>query len=89
MHADFESEFYMSKANFDQLETTGRVPATSETFISPSQEYAQRYGGVTLEFTVRAGTQDALAGIGVRNASAVASAAYPDMPLVSSGWTST
>jgi hypothetical protein len=55
----------MSKANFDQLQTTGRVPATSETFISPSQEYAQGYNGVTVKFSVRAGTPDALAGIGI------------------------
>jgi hypothetical protein len=79
----------MSKSNFNQLQATGRVPATSETFISPSQEYAQGYDGVTARFSVRAGTQDALAGVGVRDASAAASAAYPDMPLVSSGWTST
>jgi hypothetical protein len=69
----------MSKANLGQL----------ETFISPSQEYAQGYEGATVRFTVRAGTQDALAGVGVRDASAAASAAYPDLPLVSSVWTST
>lgn len=79
----------MSKENFGQLQATGRVPATSETFVSPSGEYASRYEGVTVKFAVRGGTQDALAGVGVRDASAVASAAYPDMPLVSPGWTST
>jgi hypothetical protein len=78
----------MSKSDFDQLQSTGRVPATSETFISPSQAYSQGYQGVTVRFSVQAGTQDALAGMGVRDASAAASVAYPDMPLVSSGWTS-
>lgn len=34
----------MSKENFGQLQATGRVPATSETFVSPSGEYASRYG---------------------------------------------
>jgi hypothetical protein len=81
----------MSKANLEQLQATGRVPATSETFISPSQEYAQGYEGTTVRFTARAGTQDALAGIGIRDPSAVASAAYPDMPTPQnfSGWTRT
>ena len=45
----------MSKENLGQLQATGRVPATSETFISPSQEYAQGYEGTTVRFTVRAG----------------------------------
>jgi RHS repeat-associated protein len=81
----------MSKVNFEQLQTTGRVPATSETFISPSQEYARGYNGVTVKFSVRAGTQDALAGIGIRDSSAVSSVAYPDMPSPQnfSGWTRT
>jgi len=81
----------MSKANFAQLNATARVPATSETFISPSQAYAQRYAGITVRFSVRGGTQDALAGIGIRDSSAVASAAYPGMPspLNFSGWTRT
>ena len=81
----------MSKANSEQLHATGRVPATSETFISPSQEYAQGYNGVTVRFSVRAGTQDALAGIGIRDSSAVSSAAYPAMPSPQnfSGWTRT
>jgi hypothetical protein len=79
----------MSKENFGQLQATGRVPATSDTFVSPSQEYAQGYEGTTVRFTVRGGTRDALAGVAVRDASDVASAAYPDMPLVSSGWTRT
>jgi hypothetical protein len=77
----------MSKENFGELQATGRVPATSETFISPSEEYASKYAGVTVRLSVRAGTTDALAGVGVRDASALAAAAYPDMPLVSSGWT--
>jgi hypothetical protein len=76
----------MSEEHFAQLGETGRVPASSETFISPSGEYASGYNGVTVRFSVKAGTTDALAGIGVRDSSALTSAAYPDMPLVSSGW---
>ena len=42
-----------------------------------------------VRFTVRPGTTDALAGVGVRDTSALASEAYPDMPLVSKGWMGT
>ncbi|MGH3159999.1 MAG: RHS repeat-associated core domain-containing protein [Streptosporangiaceae bacterium] len=79
----------MSKANFEELLMTGRVPATGETFISPLEAYAARYEGTTVKFTVQAGTQDALAGLGVRDGSGVASAAYPGMSPVSGGWPST
>jgi hypothetical protein len=65
------------------------VPATAETFISPSEAYSSGYEGTTVRFTVQGGTQDALAGVGVRDASDAAASAYPDMPLVSRGWTST
>lgn len=78
----------MSKANYQELLATRRVPSTNETFISPSEAYASRYTGVTVKFAVQAGTQDALAGLGVRDGSNVASAAYPDMPPVSGGWAS-
>jgi len=79
----------MSKENYSELQATGRVPATSETFISPSGEYASQYEGVTVRFSVQPGETEALAEIGVRDTSALASAAYPEMPVVSSGWTST
>ena len=39
-----------------------------------------------MEFTVRAGTTDALAGIGVRNGAGVVRDAYPAMPKVYTGW---
>jgi len=77
----------MSNEDFAQLQATGNVPATSETFISPSQAYAQGYDGTTVELTVQSGTHDALASIGVRDTSLLAAERYPDMPVVSSGWT--
>jgi RHS repeat-associated protein len=85
-----ETETYyrtMSQADYEQLVATGRVPATAETFTSPSLEYAGKYNGVTVEFAVRAGTTDALLGIGVRNA-ALSCGAYDGLPLVQQGWTS-
>lgn len=77
----------MSQPNYNTLLTTGQLPATSETFISPSLEYAQQYNGVTVQFNVQAGTTDALLGMGVRNSAAgFAGTAYEGLPLVQSGW---
>jgi RHS repeat-associated protein len=77
----------MSQANYEQLLKTGQIPATSETFISPSLQYAQQYNGVTVQFNVQAGTQNALMGMGVRNsAAAFTGTAYEGLPLVQSGW---
>jgi hypothetical protein len=39
----------MSQDHYEQLLNTGKLPATSETFISPSLEYAQQYNGVTVK----------------------------------------
>ena len=78
----------MSKANFEDLQATGRVPATGETFISPSSEFSSAYEGTTVQFSVQPGTTDALANVGVRDTSNLVGAAYPDMPVVQSGWTS-
>ena len=75
----------MSQANYDTLAATGKLPATSETFISPSLEYAQQYNGVTVQFNVQAGTTDSLLGMGVRNAG-LNGGAYGNLPLVQSGW---
>lgn len=79
----------MSKEHAAELHSTGRLPATSETFISPSAEFSSAYEGQMVEFSVRPGTTRSLAGVGVRDSSAVTGAVFPDMPLVSSGWTST
>lgn len=79
----------MSQADYDMLVATRNLPATSETFISPSLEYAQQYNGVTVQFNVQAGTQNALMGMGVRNsAGGFAGTAYEGLPTVQSGWTS-
>lgn len=75
----------MSQAHYDQLLATGKLPATAETFISPSLEYASKYNGVTVQFGVQAGTTDALMGMGVRNAG-LNGGAYGGLPLVQSGW---
>jgi RHS repeat-associated protein len=77
----------MSQENYQQLLNTGQIPATGETFITPSLQYAQQYNGVTVQFNVQAGTQDALMGMGVRNsANDFIGTSYESLPLVQSGW---
>jgi hypothetical protein len=56
--------------------------------ISPSLEYAQRFNGVTVQFTVQAGTTDALLGMGVRGPGLVGDP-YSNLQPVYSGWGST
>jgi uncharacterized protein YcfJ len=75
----------MSQANYEQFLGTGQIPATGETFISPSLEYASQYDGVTVQFNVQAGTTDTLLGMGVKNAG-LSGGAYDNLPLVESGW---
>lgn len=76
----------MSQKDYQTLVSTGRLPATSETFISPSASYASRYDGVTVQFTVNPGTTRTLTGMGVRDQSAALRGT--NMPSVSSGWSS-
>jgi RHS repeat-associated protein len=79
----------MSDEHFNTLQSTGKLSATKETFISPTQAFSEGYTGRLVKFTVRSGTTDKLAQIGVRDASAATRAAFPNMPLVSKGWTRT
>jgi hypothetical protein len=76
----------MSQSHFDEMGKTGKVPATGETFVSPSKSYAQQYNGPTVEINVKAGTRSNLAGIGVRNNGPGVSSEFPNMPQVQSGW---
>ena len=75
----------MSPANYEQLLNTGRIPATGETFISPSLQYAQQYNGITVQFSVQAGTTDSLLGMGVRNVG-LSGGPYNSLPVLQSGW---
>jgi RHS repeat-associated protein len=79
----------MSKSDLELLQTTGRIPATGETFISPSEDFASTYEGATVRLSVRAGTMRALEGIGVRDTSLLAATRYPEMPIVGPGWGAT
>ncbi|WP_066912951.1 putative T7SS-secreted protein [Millisia brevis] len=76
----------MSPDHFAQLESTGRFPGTSETFISPNQSFSEDYSGVLVRLTTQDGTYDALAEIGVRDMSRDTTLLHPDMPPTSRGW---
>ncbi len=75
----------LSKTDYEAFVKTGNIPATGETFISPTKEFSADYKGVLLEINTKAGTLKQLEAIGVRNiANAHPNAA---MPVVESGWT--
>jgi RHS repeat-associated protein len=78
----------MSQAHYDQLLATGKLPATAETFISPTKAFAANYDGVLVQFNVRGGTTQALRGIGVRDFASNTALRYGDLPTASKGWTS-
>ncbi|MGU3347441.1 two-partner secretion domain-containing protein [Pseudomonas monsensis] len=79
----------MSQEHYDDLISTGKLPATGETFISPTKDFSLDYDGVLVKFDLWPGAVDALSGIGVRDKSKVVRNIYPDMPLSTSGWTMT
>lgn len=86
-----KTTFYRSMTADDlaTLNSTGKVAPGSETFISPSANYASKYNGITVEFTVRNRTVNWLTKIGVRDTSKLVFGIYPDMNIVSKGWMST
>jgi hypothetical protein len=77
----------MSRADYETLVRTGRIPATSETFISPTRSFSEAYEGVLVEFKVNPGTTDALRSIGVTDHSALVRQQLGELPQVSKGWT--
>ncbi len=77
----------MSQAHYEQLLKTGKLPATAETFISPTRAFAADYDGVLVQFRLRGGVQDALRSVGGRDTSVLARELFPNMPVIESGWT--
>jgi RHS repeat-associated protein len=61
----------MSEGDFAQLQESGLIPATGETFIAQDVEYygTKTYDGVLVQFNVQPGTTDSLLDIGVRDTS--------------------
>ena len=77
----------MSQADYDYLRMTGELPATSETFISPTYTFSSNYDGVIVKFELRNGTTNSLLEIGVGNNADQAIRDYGVLPQVSKGWT--
>lgn len=77
----------MSSEDFEIFQKTGKIPATGETFISPTQAYSEKYEGVLVKFKVESGTTDELLKIGVRNDSKTLKSEFPDLKPSSKGWT--
>ncbi len=86
-----KTTFYrtMSEDDYATLHASGKLPAGSETFISPSSSYVSTYKGVTVKFTVRNRTVNWLTKIGVKDGSPLVGGMYPSMPMVSKGWMAT
>ena len=79
----------MSNADYNELVSTGKLPAGTETFVSPNASYASSYDGITVKFSIKNRTLNWLKKIGVRDTSALVSNMYPSMPIVSKGWMAT
>jgi hypothetical protein len=76
----------MSKEHFKALKQTGRLPATGETFISPTRAFSARYDGVLVQFRLQPGTTAKLAEHGVSDGSDLVRGAYPALRKCDSGW---
>ena len=86
-----KTTFYrtMSADDYATLQASSKLPAGTETFISPSSSYASTYNGVTVKFTVRNRTVNWLTKIGVKDGSTLVGSMYSSMPMVSKGWMAT
>ncbi len=76
----------MSRADYEEFLRTGKIPATSETFISPTQAYSEKFRGVLVKFNVKAGTKDQLKSVGVSDGSKLVKQQEGNLPKVTKGW---
>ena len=86
--SDKTTEVYyrtMSPSDYDYLRMTGELPATGETFISPTKAFSSDYDGVMVRFELNDGTTSMLEKIGLSNGdrAPLARAVYPNMSYVS------
>jgi len=78
----------MSLEQYQELMVTSKVPATTETSVSPSIGYSSQYSGVLVKFTLAPGTSAALQDIGV-TANEPAALQFPNMPASAGNWMQT
>jgi hypothetical protein len=74
----------MSPGDFAKLQRTGKIPATGETFISPSEVYSSGYEGVLVRVTTKPGTMQQLMGMGVTANPGTANL-FPALPSATKG----
>ena len=77
----------MSQSDFAKFQRTGKMPATGETYISPSRAYSSGYEGVLVQIKVKPGTMSKLAENGIAGNSGTVNKVFPNMPRSSKGWT--
>ena len=77
----------MSRSDFEHFLSTGKLRATTETFISPTRKFSEAYEGVLVKFQLAEGTTQALRGIGVRAHGKKSEDLLPDLPQVKKRWT--
>jgi hypothetical protein len=76
----------ISESDYDQLLSSGRMPATTETSTSPLQAFSEDYDGVLVKYYVNLGTIDDLKVIGRTDGSGLVASQFGDMPQAVSGW---
>ncbi len=77
----------MSREHFAEFIETGRMPATTETFTSPTRAFSEGYDGILVRFQLEPGTIARLRRIGVRSHGRRSAREMPDLPEVRRGWT--
>ncbi|CAL2108655.1 hypothetical protein T190115A13A_90001 [Tenacibaculum sp. 190524A02b] len=77
------------KPHYESLLRGEGLPATRETFTSPSMGFSEDYRGVMVQFQTKPGTIKALEGVGVRDESKLVRQAYPKLPKSKGGWNET
>lgn len=76
----------MSIEHYKEFLETGRIPATTETFISPTLQFSEAYEGILVKFQMAEGTTDALKDIGVRAHGSKSAELLPELPQVKRKW---
>ena len=88
LNEDSSEKYYrtMSESDYESLVKNGKISATGETFISPTESYSKKFNGIRVEFEVKSGTTNSLEGIGVKANTPFTNRKYYNMPNVEGGW---
>ncbi|MEE3609772.1 hypothetical protein [Avibacterium paragallinarum] len=76
----------LSEKDYKHLLLEGKIPSTSETFVSPLAEYSKQYNGILVRFYTNPGTSISLQDIGVVGNSATKREVFPSMERAQKGW---